>query len=220
MLAVAKAAVVRTREVVPREIRELVAVGLTAALHLCWPLTDLSRGVLVVPLVVGWGLHVFVSARNDPGALDAWGLRREGLRPTALVMGALLAVGVPVMVVSGLLRGADPSPSMLVAVACYPAWGLVQQLLVQGMVTGSIAGLRRPFGHPAVATLVSATLFSLSHWPEPVLMVSTFALGLVLAPVWLRWRNLWPLAFAHGWLGTALFYFVMLRDPMSGYFGG
>ena len=27
------------------------------------------------------------------------------------------------------------------------------------------------------------------------------------------------LAFAHGWLGTLMYYAVMLRDPMAGYFG-
>jgi membrane protease YdiL (CAAX protease family) len=50
-------------------------------------------------------------------------------------------------------------------------------------------------------------------------MAGTFALGLALAPMWLKWRNLWPMAFAHGWLGTAIYYFVMLRDPMSTYLG-
>lgn len=220
MLALAKVAVTRTREVVPREVRELLAVLLTAGLHLSWPLTGLSRGWLVIPLVVAWGAHVVLTARRDPTALDGWGLRWEGLRPTALAVVALIGLAGPVMAISGLIRGADPSPWMWVAVAAYPVWGLVQQLLVQGVVTRGLSKLPRPFGSPVLATLGSAIAFGLAHWPDPVLMAATFGLGLVLAPIWLRWRNLWPLAFAHGWLGTLLYYFVMLRDPMSGYLGG
>ncbi len=217
----AVAAVIDTaRRAVPREVRELSAVLLTAIAHLLWPLTDLSRAFLVVPLIVGWGLHVWVTARRDPDVLDAWGLRRGGLVPTALACGALIAVGAPAMVAYGLGNGADPSPSMWVAIALYPAWGLVQQLLVQGMVTGGLSKLPGRVGHPVVATITSASLFSAVHWPEPALMAGTLPLGLVLAPMWLRWRNLWPMAFAHGWLGTAIYYFVMMRDPMAGYFGG
>ena len=214
------AAVSTVRQVVPREVRELAAVLATATAHLAWPLTDLSRALLVVPLVIGWALHVWITARRDPDALDHWGLRRAGLGPTAAACAALIAIAGPAMVAWGLAHGADPSPGMLVAIVCYPAWGLVQQLLVQGVVTGGVSRLPGRLGHPAVATGVSATSFSLAHWPEPMLMAGTLLLGLVLAPIWLRWRNLWPLAFAHGWLGTALYYFVMMRDPMAGYFGG
>lgn len=208
------------REAVPREVRELGAVLATAALHLAWPLTDLSRGFFVGPLVVGWALYVWTRARRDPTALAAWGLRREGWAPTALACAALTAVTLPPMIAYGLAQGVVPSASMGVAVLCYPAWGLVQQLLVQGIVTAGLTKLPGRYGHPALAVLVSATLFSLAHWPDPVLMVATFGLGLLLAPMWLRWRNLWPLAFAHGWLGTVLYYFVMMRDPLAGYFGG
>ncbi|MCA9491154.1 MAG: CPBP family intramembrane metalloprotease [Myxococcales bacterium] len=181
MIAVARNTVQRVRRTVPREVRELLAVLLTATLHLSWPMTGLSRGLLVVPLIAWWAGHVWITARNDPSAMAGWGLRREGIREAGLACAALIAVAAPVMVVTGLLRGAHPSPLMLVAVAAYPVWGLVQQLLVQGVVTRGISLLPGRWGHPVVAVLVSSAAFSLAHWPDPTLMVATFGLGLVLA---------------------------------------
>ncbi len=35
----------------------------------------------------------------------------------------------------------------------------------------------------------------------------------------MRWRNLFPLAVAHGWLGMVIFYVVLQGDPLMTYFG-
>ena len=88
MITVARTTVQHVRRTVPREVRELLAVLLTAALHLSWPMTGLSRGLLVVPLIAGWAGHVWITARNDPSAMAGWGLRREGLREAGLACAA------------------------------------------------------------------------------------------------------------------------------------
>ena len=202
-----------------RPALELGGVALTAGIHLSWPLIGLPRGVLVVPLVVGWVAYILTRARVSPEAVAAWGLRREGLVPASLATALVGMVGVAGMLTIGWFLGAGLPPWY--AAAClvvYPIWGLVQQLLVQGLVTGNLVKLPGRWGHPALATVVSATLFGLVHFPRPELMIGTFLLGLALAPIWLRWRNLWPLAFAHGWLGTMIYYVVMMEDPIRTYF--
>jgi len=202
-----------------RPLLELGGVALTAALHLGWPLLGLPRGVLVVPLVACWVGYIAVRTRVNPEAVAAWGLRREGLRPALLATLAVMAVGAAGMGAIGLVLGASVPPAYAaICLLTYPIWGLIQQLLVQGLVTGNLAKLPGRWGHPAVATVVSATLFGLVHYPHPELMVGTFLLGLTFAPIWLRWRNLWPLALAHGWLGTMIYYVVLMQDPMATYF--
>lgn len=201
-----------------RPLLELGGVLLTAALHLGWPLTGLPRGVLVVPLVAAWVGYVAVRAHVAPAALDDWGLRREGLVPTALASLGVLGVGAAGMLAAGSYFGHTLPWWAVACLLVYPIWGLIQQLLVQGMVTRNLAQLPGRSGHPVAVTVVSAAAFGLVHWGEPVLVGSTFLLGLLLAPMWLRWRNLWPMAFVHGWLGTLVYYLVMGRDPLLTYF--
>jgi hypothetical protein len=201
-----------------RSLLELGAVGLTAVAHLSWPALGLPRALLVVPLVLGWGAYVAHRARHDPEALSAWGLRREGLWPTAAVCAVVLAVGGAAMGAYGAWAGhALPWWSAL-CLLTYPIWGLVQQLLLQGLVTRNLAALPRPVSHPVAVTLLSSTAFGLVHWHQPPLVLATFALGLVLTPLWLRWRNLWPMAFLHGWAGTLVYYLVLGSDPVLTYF--
>lgn len=203
-----------------RPALELSAVALTATLHLAWPSTGLPRAVLVFPMVALWIGYIVRRYRQDPKAVAAWGLRREGLLPTTLATGAVMAVGGTAMGLYGWWTGASLPPwYAAVVLLSYPVFGLVQQLIVQGLVTGNLSKLPGKLGHPAVATLLSASLFGLVHWPETELMIGTFFLGLAFAPIWMRWRNLFPLAVAHGWLGMAIFYIVLQRDPLMTYFG-
>ncbi|MCB9679356.1 MAG: CPBP family intramembrane metalloprotease [Alphaproteobacteria bacterium] len=199
-----------------RPALELGAVAVTAALHLAWPLTELSRAFLVIPLVAWWAGYLALRWKVDPDAVAALGLRREGLKQSALACAALLAVAGPAMVGWGLLHGAEVPWTTWLTLLVYPVWGLVQQLLVQGLVT---ANLRR-LAPAAVAVFVSAALFGLVHWPHGVLMVATFALGLVFGPLYLKHRNLWALGVAHGWLGTLIYTFVLMRDPLAEYLTG
>ncbi|MEQ1568000.1 MAG: CPBP family intramembrane glutamic endopeptidase [Myxococcota bacterium] len=203
---------------VPRHWRELAAVAATGALHLTWP-TDWSRGWWVVPVVLAWVAHVAVTARRDPEALAGWGLRRDGLLPTSLAVGAVSLVAGAGMLAWGASTGATYGWTFALALVSYPLWGLVQQLLVQGVVTGNLARLPIP-GAPYVAALGSAVVFGVVHAAEPVLVVATFGMGLVFAPIWLRWRNLWPLGLAHGWLGAIVYFAVLHQDPLGAYLLG
>jgi membrane protease YdiL (CAAX protease family) len=95
-------------------------------------------------------------------------------------------------------------------------WGLVQQFLVQAMVARNLLAwtTRR-----SVATLVAAALFAAVHWPDGVLMGATCLLGLAFTPMYLAFRNLWPLGLYHGWLGALTYFWVLGRDPWREAFG-
>ena len=95
----------------------------------------------------------------------------------------------------------------------YPVWGLIQQFLVQALVAGNLSGTSGVVGAPWFVTIVCAGLFAVVHLPDLVLAICTFLLGLAFTPIYLKWRNLWPLGIYHGWLGVFVYFWVLNRDP-------
>jgi uncharacterized protein len=68
-------------------------------------------------------------------------------------------------------------------------------------------------------TLIGATLFSAVHAPDVWVMAATFALELAVAPLFLRYRNLWPLGVLHGWAGVLFYLWGTGRDMWAENFG-
>lgn len=178
-----------------------------------------GHGVFIVVAIVAWAAYAVRRASGDRSELAAWGLRRADLRATWRATAPWAFVALAGAVAWGGLEGRLPPPATAYAlIALYPVWGLVQQVLVQGFVVRHIdtwLGSRR-----RVATvLVGAVSFGLVHAPHWKLMAATSLFGLIATPVWLRHRNVWPLAVWHGVIGVAFYYFVLGRDPWLENFG-
>jgi uncharacterized membrane protein (DUF485 family) len=43
-------------------------------------------------------------------------------------------------------------------------------------------------------------------------MAFTFAMEVIFLTVYFKWRNLWAIGLAHGWIATFLIYYVLDRD--------
>ena len=139
------------------------------------------------------------SARLGPAFRDA----------TLVALGAT-AVMAGLGARQGMLRlGGDAVPLFLL----YPIWGVVQQLLVQGMVAANLTAAADPLGSPWAVTPVAAVLFGAVHVPNRRLTAATFALGLAFTPLYLRHGNLWPLGLYHGGLGALFYVWVFDRNP-------
>jgi len=87
----------------------------------------------------------------------------------------------------------------------------VQQFLVQAMAVRNL----RAVLPPSATVLVAGFLFGLVHLPDLALSAATFGLGIALTPIYLLWRNLRPLGFCHGWLGTLVYFWVLGLDPLT-----
>ncbi|HSY35979.1 MAG TPA: CPBP family intramembrane glutamic endopeptidase [Acidobacteriaceae bacterium] len=83
----------------------------------------------------------------------------------------------------------------------YALWSFVQQLLLQDFF---LRRLRLLLPSTGLAALAAATIFSIAHIPSPVLTLVTFFMGLAACRLFLRYRNLYPLAIAHAILGITL----------------
>jgi hypothetical protein len=191
---------------------ELAAVGVTGIFHLVSSALGL-HGVFVLAAALLWMAHIGRTMWKRPARLQTWGFRTENLGRTFLATTALCAPVAGAMAAYAAVHGAIAiRPHAVFPLLLYPLWGLVQQFLVQGLVIGNLvnSGLvtRR-----IVLVLIGASLFGLVHVPSWPLVLATFGLGLLFVPVYLRFRNLWPLGIYHGWLGTLFYYWILGRDP-------
>lgn len=191
----------------------------TGLLHVTWILAIGGGGGDIVVIGAAWLLYLAWRVRRDRSVLARWGLRREGLRPAAVAAAALLLAGVAAIVIVGAVRGTLLFDAhMLPLLALYPLWGWLQQLLMFGVFLTNLEQLapRRR----ALAIAATILLFGLVHAPFWGLVAGTLALAAAITPLWLRWRNLWPLGLVHGWLGVLFYYLVLGRDVFAEVFTG
>lgn len=183
---------------------------MTGVGHLVFSEFDAS-GVFIPIAAGGWGGYVGYRAVTEPGFLGNLGLTGQNLGPAFRDASILAGVSLAGMAAVGAAQGtlaldADFLPLFVL----YPAWGVVQQTLVQGFFTRHLdrAGLS-----PWIVSPVSAVAFGSVHIPNWKLTAATTALGAAYAPLYLRHRNLWPLGVYHGVLGAFFYRWVLDRNP-------
>lgn len=83
----------------------------------------------------------------------------------------------------------------------YTIWALAQQFLLQGYF---LLRLLRILPNSTLAAMTAAMVFALAHLPNPILAPVTLVWGLVACLIFLKSRNIWPLAMAHAIFGICL----------------
>ncbi|HUB18900.1 MAG TPA: CPBP family intramembrane glutamic endopeptidase [Acidobacteriaceae bacterium] len=136
--------------------------------------------------------------------IDSHGLGLRGLLPSLWIVAVAAVLCLAAIALAGHLhtlhRLYGPLP-ILTHLWGYALWALMQQFILQIYVLTRFLrlGLR-----PPAAIALSAILFALAHIPNPVLLVVTPLWGAISCWLFLRYRNLYPLALAHGILGMTL----------------
>jgi membrane protease YdiL (CAAX protease family) len=140
--------------------------------------------------------------------LRGLGMAFDGLRASAsTILPLAVAVYVPAVVyglASGRLALIAPGRHALRSFASYLIWCAFQQYVAQSYFHCRLMSL---ITNRHVSSMLVALLFGATHIPNPVLMIATTLGGFVLAEVFARHRNIWPLALAHaagGFLIAAL----------------
>ena len=136
--------------------------------------------------------------------LDAMGLRRKNFFRSLWIVGAALIVAlVAGLIAAGLhtlqLRGG--LVWLLKNFWVYAIWSGVQQFL---LLCFFLPRILRLIPNERLAALATAGLFALAHLPNPILATATIVWGIVACLVFLRYRNLYPLALAHAILGIMI----------------
>lgn len=197
---------------------ELPAVLLTGVAHLFFEEVLEAKALFIALAVAFWGTYVAVRVRRQPQVLALWGFRRDGIEISLRAATVVFVVAAGGMALAAVLRGTlTANPHMLPLLVVYPLWGWVQHFLLQALVARNLVHILHS---PWAVTPIAAIFFGLIHWPDEVLMVATFLLALCFTPIYLRWRNLWPLGIYHGWLGVLAYYWILRRDPWQELLGG
>jgi hypothetical protein len=156
---------------------------------------------LVFPV---WMLASFVAHGDTP---ETMGWRADNLWPATKRSAIVFAVCITGLILTGILLGAlrRPVPHLIVPrhFLSYVAFCLLQQVALNSYLTNRVLGA---VSSPALAALLAGVIFSGLHWPNPVLAPLTFIVGVTLAWLFARERNIIPLAIGQGILGTLVWW--------------
>lgn len=146
---------------------------------------------------------VLTSIVSFPG-WEAIGFRRGGFLASLWVVFAAAVVTTCAVIVAihlDTLRHPISGRGWVMTFGGYTVWSFVQQFLLQGYFLFRFLRLlpRREW-----AAVAAAGIFAAAHLPNPILTPVTFIWGLVACLVFLRCRNVFPLAIAHALLGITV----------------
>jgi membrane protease YdiL (CAAX protease family) len=148
---------------------------------------------------------VLIIAALSFSGLKPFGLRAANFLQSVWIVGAALLLAAIAIVVAIHLDTLRLPPGGVNAFVktywAYALWACVQQLLLQGFFLPRFLGLLR---NQAYAALLAAVLFALAHLPNPILTPVTLVWGLAACLLFLRYRNLYPLAMAHAIFGITI----------------
>jgi hypothetical protein len=192
----------------------LTGIGITIGVHLILAATLSGPNfAFIAAACLFWIGFVIVRACQDRNNIRTWGFRVENLGRATALSAVLFVVIAGLMGVYAWGNGTlSFPPHTLLLFLLYPIWGVLQQFLALGIVVTNLERLPVLRGHPAILVVLSAVLFGLVHVYDARLVAGTFFLELWLVPLFLKYRNLWPLGVLHGWLGGLFYLWVLNRD--------
>ena len=182
-----------------RDLVELV-LGYGLILAVIWTGRPLQR-VLYVVAVVYLGAAIWRGFES----WRAMGFREGNLLKSLWIVGvaAGLAAGFAALGIRyGWAQRGHDVRWFVAGYAGYAVWALVQQVLLQDFFLGRVLRLMR--GRRAAAVCAASGVFAVAHLPNPILTPLTLVWGAAACAVFLRYRNIWPLALAHALLGITL----------------
>lgn len=200
-----------------RALVEVLLVVMTGGFHILCETVFSAKLPFIVTASLAWLAYVVIRCRENPAVLKVWGIRTDNLSASLRLVLPFLLVSVLAVTAYAAIQHTFSLPlHFLVIALIYPVWGVVQQFLIQAMITRNLndLGWSRP-----VVLILSAVLFGIVHWPDPMLMGLTCVSGIAWSFIYLKVPNLISLGVCHGFLGALVYYLVLNRDPWMELFG-
>jgi len=176
-----------------------VAMGYALILAVLWSPVPAQR-----PLYILAVLFILADTWIAFEGWSAMGLRRMNFLESIWVPTLALAIATVAVFAALHRQTLHPLGGPMVYVRgfwAYALWAFAQQWLMQGFF---LLRFLRVFSTGRVAAISAATLFSLTHLPNPVLTALTLLWGLIACFVFLRYRNLYTVAITHAILGICV----------------
>jgi membrane protease YdiL (CAAX protease family) len=143
---------------------------------------------------------VLVFAMAGKWSPSELGLTQPVTGAVRILFAGALACGV-IALIGILLRSVGPGYNVSLSRSWqYAIWALEQEFILQSIFfvrLEEVVGSRQ-------AVILSAVLFALVHIPSPILMLLSFAGGILFCELFREWRNLYPLGVIHAALGLTI----------------
>jgi membrane protease YdiL (CAAX protease family) len=173
----------------------------------------------VIVAILFWSLYVRHRYKKDRQVLKDWGFRKDNFKSVLKLVLPFAFVSIVAFIGIGFIQGTlNPTWHIIPLLITYPIWGTVQQFLTIGLVAGNLSTLKSIQLKKGIVILITATLFSLVHYPSVWLLIGTFILALFYGYIYLKSKNLYVLGLFHGWLGALFYYTVINQNPFEDVF--
>ncbi|MFO8055405.1 MAG: CPBP family intramembrane glutamic endopeptidase [Bacteroidales bacterium] len=192
---------------------EIVAVLITGLLK--FPMMDWLnyRAFYIIGVVLFWTYFIYRSYKNDPKALERWGIQKKNFRISMRALLPFALIAIPVVLIYGWQNNTvSYNWHLLPILILYPVWGTFQQFIVASLVAGNLKYSSGAQLNDSAIILFVAALFALMHSSDWVLVAYVFVMEIFFLWVYLRWRNLWALGIYHGIVSALFLFYVSGRD--------
>jgi hypothetical protein len=147
---------------------------------------------------------------------ESWhdfGLRMDNFADHAGPIGTWTLIGILLIVIWA--RGAGHPlwrADMAVMLPLYPIYGIVQQLMFQGVLHRRLLALLKS---RTAAAAVTTCVFAAVHFGSWPLVGLTAAAGAVWCFLYQRWPNVWLLGLSHGILAALVYPMILGDQPLQ-----
>jgi len=171
------------------------------------------RAFYIAGICIFWSVYVFHRYSKDHSILKHWGFRSENFLRSFFMLLPVILLGIFGSVLYGVLKGnLTLNWHVLPVLVLYPVWGVIQQFMMVDLIADNLLNLKTLTLKKYQSLLITALIFSLVHQPDILLMGITFLMETVFLMVFNRYRNLWALGLAHGWIATFILFYALERD--------
>jgi chromate transport protein ChrA len=178
-----------------------IQIALAYALLQCALWTEgRTQGLFALATAACMVIATLINRRS----LRSLGLGVTGFLPSLIAIPIAIAASAIMALLAwklGTLHGLFGARPPLWHSAAYAVWALVQQFMLNSFFYVNFEEL---LGDRQRALWAATALFCLAHIPNPVLMAGTLLAALFFVSLFRRYRNIYPLALAHAFLGLSL----------------
>lgn len=192
------------------EILLVILTGLLKYIMIDWLE---MRAFYITGISIFWSVYLLQRYAKDHAVLIKWGFRKEYFSRSFVVLMPFMIISIICAVLFGIINNrALLNWRVLPVLFLYPAWGLIQQFMMIDLIAGNLLSMHAFRIKKYQAILITAFIFSMVHQPYILLMIVTFFMEILFLIVFDRYRNLWALGIAHGWIATFILYYALNRD--------
>jgi hypothetical protein len=193
-------------------IIDVAVVGGMSVVYVVLEALDVPKRWSFTLVGVALAVYAVFLVRRRTHSLHALGFRGDNLM-SGLVPVGISTVGAGVGLVAWAIAhgGVVWGKEVIILLALYPVWAIVQQLGFQGLFH---RGLMVLVPSPSLQVLGTAAAFACVHWGNPTLFGLTFIAGVGWSVLYRRWPNLWLIAGSHTVLAALAYPLVLGDDPI------